>query len=251
MEHRYFIFVSFNGTRYAGWQVQPNAITIQQVLTEKMAMILRHPVEITGAGRTDSGVHARYMVAHFNSSLDSLARDKWFLSKLNKVLPPDIVVWDIKSVTPEAHARFDALSRTYHYTISRHKNPFNTEFAWLFSQPLDIKKMNDCCAILLQNNDFQSFCKYHHNANNYICNIKEAFWEESNNILILKITADRFLRNMVRAIVGTMLEIGKGKQTVDEFGTIIKKKDRIYAGQSAMACGLSLDDIQYPIDLYL
>jgi tRNA pseudouridine38-40 synthase len=251
MEHRYFIFISFNGTRYAGWQVQPNAVTVQQILTEKIAMILRHPVEITGAGRTDSGVHARYMVAHFNSSWDNLASDKWFSIKLNKVLPPDIAVWGVKAVIPEAHARFDALSRTYHYTISRFKDPFCTDFAWQFSVPLDINKMNECCHILLQNKDFQSFCKYHHNANNYICNIKEVFWTETDNKLIMTITADRFLRNMVRAIVGTMLEVGKNKQTVKQFEEIIKKKDRIYAGQSVMACGLSLDDIQYPIKLFI
>jgi tRNA pseudouridine38-40 synthase len=250
VSYRYFIFLQFDGSKYSGWQIQPNAISIQQVIEEKLSILLREKINITGAGRTDSGVHARYMVAHFNSILDNLHLDTNLFNKINKILPSDIALFKIEKVNVDAHARFDALWRTYHYTINKKKDPFFLNYSMYTPHNIDIKLLNNCCEILKKYDDFQSFCKYHHGANTYICKIMEAFWTENEQYLIFTVTADRFLRNMVRAIVGSMLDVGRGKHNITDFEGIILKKDRIYAGQSADAKGLSLDWIEYPEKIY-
>ena len=251
MDYRYFIFLKFDGSNYAGWQIQPNALSIQQVIEEKLSLLLRHKVNITGAGRTDSGVHARYMVAHFNTIHENLHLDIIFINKINKILPSDIAITKIKIVNSNAHSRFDACWRTYHYTIAKQKDPFNLKYSTYTPHTINIQLLNECCDILKRYDNFQSFCKYHHNANTYICNIMEANWIENQDSLIFTITADRFLRNMVRAIVGSILDVARGKHQVKDFETIILKKDRIYAGQSADAKGLSLDWIEYPESIYI
>lgn len=250
MNNRYFIYIKFDGSNYAGWQIQPNALSIQQVIEEKISLLLRQNIPITGAGRTDSGVHAKYMVAHFDTSVDELDKSGHFVYKMNKILPPDIAIIKIERVNNKAHARFDARWRTYHYTISKNKDPFLLKYAMTAQQPIDINFLNSCCEILKQHNDFQSFCKYHHGANTYICSIMNAQWVENDDFYIFTITADRFLRNMVRAIVGTLLDLNKKNKNTSDFESIILKKDRIFAGQSAEAKGLSLDWIEYSDLIY-
>ena len=219
---RYFIELSYNGKAYHGWQNQPNAITVQQVLEEALSVLLNTKIEVVGAGRTDSGVHASQMYAHVDVDVEL---DISTLSyKLNSFLPNDIAIHDIYKVKDEAHARFDATSRTYHYKISTKKNVFNNDFAYQLQLPLDFEKMNEACKILLQYKDFQCFSKSNTDVKTYNCNIMEAKWIYDHNELTFIVTADRFLRNMVRAIVGTMINIGLGKIEVKELISIIESK---------------------------
>ena len=241
---RYFIEFSYKGTAYHGWQYQPNAISVQQVLEEALSKMLRTKISVMGAGRTDAGVHALQMFAHFEME-DSFDMDL-IMFKLNCYLPKDIAIQSIFKVNDKAHARFNAISRTYNYRISTKKNVFASDFAYHVFFDLDVVKMNEACKILFQYKDFQCFSKSNTDVKTYYCIIKEAFWKVENNELIFTITADRFLRNMVRAIVGTMIEIGLGKLEVNQMHDIIKSKDRSEAGFSVPANGLFLTKIVYP-----
>lgn len=241
---RYFIEFSYNGKAYHGWQYQPNAISVQQVLEEALTKLLRAKISVMGAGRTDAGVHAAQMFAHFDIE-ESFDIDL-IVFKLNCFLPKDIAIHSIFEVNPKAHARFNAISRTYDYRISTKKNVFTSDFAYHIFFPLDIEKMNEACKILFHYKDFQCFSKSNTDVKTYYCDIKEAFWKFENDELIFTITANRFLRNMVRAIVGTMVEIGLGKIEVEQLHEIIQSKDRSEAGYSVPAQGLYLMKIVYP-----
>jgi tRNA pseudouridine38-40 synthase len=229
---------------YHGWQIQPNAISVQEVLKKALSTILKTEISIMGAGRTDTGVHASQMFAHFDFEGDFEVKDLMY--KLNSILPKDIAVKDVFEVKPEIHARFYAESRTYHYKISTSKNVFDYDFAYEMQLPLDINAMNEACEILFEYKDFQCFSKSNTDVKTYNCDIKEAFWTKSSNQLIFTITANRFLRNMVRAIVGTMVNIGLGKLKPEDLHRIIASKNRSEAGFSVPAHGLYLVEIAYP-----
>lgn len=251
MKTRYFIFISYKGTSYHGWQIQPNSLTVQKILDEALSIILSEKISTTGAGRTDTGVHALYFCAHFDSTLSDLSGSKKFEFKLNQYLPKDISVISIKKVSPDANARFSAISRTYKYYLSRTKDPFSDSSSWFLHGEINIKEMNEACKLLLNHSDFTSFSKLHSNTKTNICKIFNAFWEENENKLIFTIKADRFLRNMVRAIVGTMVDIGTGKTDISGLEKILKASDRCSAGKSAPAKGLFLVDIEYPSDIFI
>lgn len=251
MTHRYFIQLNYKGTNFHGWQIQPNAISVQEVLNKAFSTILREEIEVTGAGRTDTGVHAINYVAHFDSEKDNLDKDGKFIFKLNSILPKDVAIESVRKVKNEAHARFDATNRTYHYFIHQSKDPFSLETSTFIPYELDINKMNKAAKLLLNYVDFTSFSKLHTDVKTNNCNVKEAIWTRDKNKLKFTITADRFLRNMVRAIVGTLLEIGKGKITINEFQEIVESKDRSNAGTSAPAQGLFLTQIDYPDNIFL
>ena len=245
MTQRYFIELAYNGTRFNGWQVQPNAPSVQENLEKALSTICREQIAVTGAGRTDTGVHASFFVAHFDSMNEELD-DPDFSYKLNSFLSADIVIFRIFKVSAESHARFDATSRTYHYFISMRKDPFARETVWYFKHKLDIRKMNEACDVLFEFIDFTSFSKLHTDVKTNNCRIYQAEWKQKDDQLIFTIKADRFLRNMVRAIVGTMIELGQGKMSVVEFRKVIEKKDRGSAGMSVPPQGLFLAGIEYP-----
>jgi tRNA pseudouridine38-40 synthase len=245
---RYFIYLAYNGKNYCGWQIQPNGMTVQQELEEALHTLLQRPTAITGAGRTDSGVHARLMVAHFDSENPLDTAD--LTARLNGILPPDVAIDKIVPVQTDAHARFDALSRTYQYFIAYRKDPFRHEFFYRLKKPLDYRRMNEAARILLEYNDFTSFSKLHTDTKTNNCRIMQAEWREENGGLVFTIRADRFLRNMVRSIVGTMIEVGNGKLYPAEFRRIIESKDRAKAGTSAPAHALFLMDIEYPETIF-
>jgi tRNA pseudouridine38-40 synthase len=250
---RYFLQLSFIGTGYHGWQEQSNSPeTIQEVCNHAVSKILNHPVKLAGAGRTDTGVHAEMFFAHFDSPMETLAEDKrkW-LYKFNSVTPFTIAFRDILKVKPNAHARFNATSRTYRYDIVTRKNPFLYNRALFYPHPLDMEKMNKACELLKQFKDFSSFKKLKSNNKTDYCTIKSANWEMNGDKLSFTITADRFLRNMVRAIVGTMLNVGNGKYSHQDFCRIIENKNRSRAGASVSACGLYLTTIEYPPEIFV
>ena len=240
---RYFIQISYNGTNYHGWQQQPNASSVQETLNKALSTVLNRTIDCMGAGRTDTGVHATQMYAHFDC--DELQNTTSIIHKLNSFLPKDIVVHDLIQVHNDAHARFDATKRTYEYHIHSFKNAFLQNKSWYFHQKLTIDLMNEACKILFNHTDFQCFSKVHTDVNTFDCKIYEAFWKLDNANLIFTISADRFLRNMVRAIVGTMVNVGLEKITLEEFQTIIESKDRNKAGFSVPAHGLYLTKIEY------
>ena len=248
---RYFIFLSFKGTYYHGWQLQPNAITVQKILEESLSTILGENIATTGAGRTDTGVHASFFCAHFDSQKQDLADNKKLIFRLNRLLPGDISITAIKKVVPESHARFSAKSRTYKYFISRIKDPFTDESSWYLNYSLDIGLMNKACTIMMEYKDFTSFCRLHSDNKTNICSIVSATWVEYENQLVFTIKADRFLRNMVRAIVGTMVDVGRGKLSLDGFRDIIIARDRCRAGKSAPARALFLTGIEYPDEIFI
>jgi tRNA pseudouridine38-40 synthase len=243
---RYFIEISYLGTNYHGWQLQPNATTVQMVLEDSLKMLTGSSIKTTGAGRTDTGVHARHFTAHFDSEHPLFNTGSQSVYKLNCILPADISVNDLYPVKPEAHARFNALSRTYEYRLSQHKDPFDTTLSWYFSRPLDMVAMNQAARKLLEYSDFTSFSKLHSDVKTNRCHIMEANWCDDTGKIIFTIKADRFLRNMVRAIVGTMIEIGLGNIDLQGFTEIIAGKDRKLAGFSVPAHGLFLAEIAYP-----
>ncbi len=251
MKTRYFIFISYKGTSYHGWQVQPNSVTVQKIMDEALCTILEEVISTTGAGRTDTGVHALVFCAHFESEKGDLADGQKLSHRLNSFLPKDISVSKIIKVRPDAHARFSALSRTYKYFIIRTKDPFREESSWHLYGELDINKMNEASDLLFKYHDFTSFSKLHTDVKTNLCTILYAKWEESEGQLIFTIKADRFLRNMVRAIVGTMVDIGTGKLSSDDFESILLAKDRCKAGKSAPAKGLFLTDIEYPAGIFV
>jgi tRNA pseudouridine38-40 synthase len=245
MPQRYFVQCSYNGTNYHGWQVQPNAVSVQEVFEKALTTILREKISVVGAGRTDTGVHASFFVFHFNVETATFDTEK-LVYKLNSFLPPAVAVQKIWLVDGEMHARFSALSRTYNYFISTEKNPFTTETAYFYHKPLDIEKMNEAANVLFDYEDFTSFSRLHTDVKTNNCKIYRAEWKRENNQLVFTIKADRFLRNMVRAIVGTLLEVGRGKLSVKGVRKIIESKDRGAAGASAPAHGLFLTGIEYP-----
>ncbi len=244
---RYFLKLAYNGTAYHGWQVQPGDVTVQDVLQKSMGLLLRKKMVVVGAGRTDTGVHASEYFAHFDSE-ETLNHD--FALRLNSLLPKDIAVYQIHQMTDEAHARFDALSRTYEYTITTRKDPFLLDKAYYSWGKIDLAQMNQAAEILKTYCDFEAFSKTKTTVNNYLCRIDEANWRQEGDLFIFKITANRFLRNMVRAIVGTMLDIGRGKRTPESLHEIITSKNRLNAGASAPAQGLSLIKISYPESIF-
>ncbi|MEL6812563.1 MAG: tRNA pseudouridine(38-40) synthase TruA [Bacteroidota bacterium] len=240
---RYFVEVAYNGKNYHGWQIQPDAISVQEVLERALSTLLRTEIKVTGAGRTDTGVHARQLFAHFDHM--GIDNERELVFRLNSFLPKDIAIKKIAKVK-EAHARFDAIEREYEYIISLSKDPFQQDYAYLIHQLPDVDKMNKAAQVLLEYKDFQCFSRSKTDVKTYYCDIKKAFWEVKGDQLIFTISADRFLRNMVRAIVGTLLEIGFGKISLDQFHDIIKSKDRGKAGASAPAHGLYLTRVLYP-----
>jgi tRNA pseudouridine38-40 synthase len=251
LKTRYFIFISYKGTSYHGWQIQSNSITVQQILEEALSVVLNEKISTIGAGRTDTGVHATFFCAHFESISSDLSEIWNLIFRLNQYLPPDISVSSIKKVVPDASARYSAISRTYKYYISKVKDPFFDNSSWYIHGNTDAALMNRACEILYKHSDFTSFSKLHSGAKTNICKIYSTKWEESDNRLVFNIKADRFLRNMVRAIVGTMVEIGNGKMNLKEFEEIILAKDRCRAGKSAPAKGLFLVDIEYPVEIFM
>jgi tRNA pseudouridine38-40 synthase len=240
---RYFIQISYNGTNYHGWQQQPNASSVQETLNKALSTVLNCKIDCMGAGRTDTGVHATQMYAHFDCA--ELQNTTSIIHKLNSFLPKDIVVHDLIQVHDDAHARFDATKRTYEYHIHSFKNAFLQNKSWYFHQKLNVDLMNQACKILFNHTDFQCFSKVHTDVNTFDCKIYEAFWKQENANLIFTISADRFLRNMVRAILGTMVNVGIEKITLEEFQTIIESKDRNKAGFSVPAHGLYLTKVEY------
>lgn len=245
---RFFIEIAYNGTAYHGWQTQPNALAVQQVLDEKLSIIFRQNIETLGCGRTDTGVHATQFFAHFDlQNIDKqLATNPKTLKSINAILPIDIVAIQIVAVNYNAHARFDATLRSYQYHIHFNKNPFKTYTSWLLKHNnLDLDAMNLAAAIILKYDDFACFCKANADNHTTICKLLCCEWHKTNDGLIFYITADRFLRNMVRAIVGTLVDVGLGKINPNNLHTIIKSKNRCNAGASVPACGLYLTKVNY------
>lgn len=246
---RYFIKLSYKGTNYHGWQTQPNAKSVQGELERVFSIILQKQIVITGAGRTDAGVHAKDYIAHFEmEDLDYDKNLKQLIYKLNSLLPSDIAINEIWPVKEDSHARFDAIKRTYHYFINYRKSPFLSETAWMQYSELNIDLMNKACEILMKYDDFTSFAKLHSDNKTNICKLMHAKWSdnEQEGYYKFEITANRFLRNMVRSIVGSMVYIGKGKISLEDFKSIIEAKDRSQGGISAPAKGLFLVKIEYP-----
>ncbi len=243
--HRYFVQLSFKGTRYHGWQIQPNALSVQEVVENAFSTLLRAEISVTGAGRTDTGVHASFYVLHFDVS-EMISDPARMVYRLNSFLPSGIAVQKVWEVPPEAHARFSALSRTYKYFVALEKDPFTTDTEFYLRIKPDVVKMNEAAKILLNYTDFTSFSRLHTDVKTNLCQIFIAQWEVENNRLVFTIKADRFLRNMVRAIVGTLLDVGNGKLTLEDFRRIIEIQNRGAAGASAPAQGLFLVDVEYP-----
>lgn len=240
---RYFIELSYNGKKYHGWQIQPDAISVQEKLNYAISTILQKKIEVVGAGRTDTGVHASQMFAHFDVDLE-LKGDVVF--RLNSILPDDITVYEVLLVDDEKHARFDALSRSYEYRIWLGRNPFLLDFSWqIHSQNLNISLMNEAASLLLEYENFQCFSKVKTEVYTFNCDVTEAIWKLEGKELVFYISANRFLRNMVRAIVGTLIDVGLGKVSVVDFRTIIESRDRGNAGLSVPAKGLFLTNINY------
>ena len=243
---RYFLRLAYRGTPFHGWQVQPNAVSVQGVVENALSVVLRTPVSIVGAGRTDTGVNARVMYAHFDFD-GSLPEKGRFLVSLNRLVGRDIAIHDILPVNVDAHARFDAVQRTYKYFVAFEKTPFFYTLSWYCPGGLDLDRMNEAAGLLLKNDDFTSFAKLHSDAKTNICKVTEAKWTmEGDSCAVFTITADRFLRNMVRAVVGTLVDVGRGKLTMDGFREIIDRKDRCAAGQSMPGEALFLWYIRYP-----
>lgn len=249
---RYFAHLAYDGSAYHGWQCQDNAHSVQAELEKCLSLKLAADVRLTGCGRTDTGVHARSYYAHFDLP-KAIATDEKasLISALNHFLPADIVLFDLIAVAPGANARFDAVERTYRYYINTSKQPFGRQYAWYVYGDLDLALMQRCADFLLGVEDFTSFSKLHSSAKTNICRLKRAEWTVGANGLIFTISADRFLRNMVRAIVGTLIEAGRGKRSFDDFVALTQARNRGEAGLSAPAHGLFLEEIVYPDGLFL
>ncbi|NJO01257.1 MAG: tRNA pseudouridine(38-40) synthase TruA [Bacteroidia bacterium] len=244
---RYFLDIAYQGARYHGWQIQENAHSIQAEIQHKLSLLLQEDVEITGSGRTDTGVHAEQQIAHLDCHQPLNHTHHRY--KLNHMLPPDIAIANIYKVSPEAHARFDALARRYQYRISRRKNPFRAGLSYYDRRPYALERLNEAAAILLTYQDFEAFSKVHTQVNHFRCRIDEAYWTENDDLLCFHIEADRFLRGMVRAIVGTLLDIGQGKLNPNDLKNVIESKDRRQAGRTVPPEGLFLCQVKYPYPL--
>jgi tRNA pseudouridine38-40 synthase len=245
---RYFVKLAYNGTPFFGWQRQSQQISVQEVLEKAFSMLLKSNIELTGCGRTDTGVHAKQFFAHFDCDAplsDSYCKE--LQHRLNSFLPKEIVIYRIFQVEKAKHARFSALERTYRYYVAASKDPFHFQSTYRVYEPLDLAAMNLAAKLLLGKHDFTSFSKLHTDVNNNFCEVKTAFWEQQNEQFVFTITANRFLRNMVRAIVGTLLLVGKGKISVDDFQKIMNQKERSKAGNSAPAHALFLEEVKYEL----
>jgi len=249
---RYFIDIAYDGGPYHGWQRQPQSITVQEVLEEALSTLLRKEMSVVGAGRTDAGVHATQLYAHFDfETILTQEKLKHLQFRLNRFLPEAIAVNNIFCVQPEAHARFDATRRSYVYKVHTAKNPFLANQSYFFEKDLDLNKMNEAADFLLGKQDFKCFSRSNTDVKTYLCEIVEAQWIKHHNTLHFKISADRFLRNMVRAIVGTLLEVGLGKLEPQELKRIIASRSRSQAGASAPAHGLYLTEVAYPDEIFI
>ncbi len=246
---RYFFEIAYHGANYNGWQSQKNAMGVQTVVEEVMSKIFREPINIQGSGRTDTGVHCEQQFFHADIAREFAKQDA--MVKLNSFLPRDIVIKSIREVKPDANARFDAIDRSYRYQITRVKNPFLQGLSWHYFKRLKIENMNEAAAFILGEQDFECFSKVKTNVNHFLCDIKKAGWVERGDELFFHITANRFLRGMVRAIVGTLLDVGTGKITKKQFVAIIQSKDRKEAGANVPAYGLYLEKVKYPPGVYL
>lgn len=247
---RYFIELSYHGKNYHGWQIQPNEISVQEVIEKALSVLLGCEISVTGCGRTDTGVHAKQFYLHFDFE-GGLDKEK-LKYRLNSFLPEDIAIFRIIKVKDNAHARFDAISRSYLYQISLRKNVFESDLSMYLNSPLlDVDKMNEASERLFHYTDFKCFSRSKTDVKTYDCDITEAFWELEENELYFHISANRFLRNMVRAIVGTLLEVGKGRMSIEEFIKVIESRDRSRAGASAKAKGLFLTKVKYPDGIFL
>ena len=244
---RYFIELAYNGRNYHGWQIQPGTPTVQEALNRALSTLLREEIQVVGAGRTDTGVHASFYVAHFDTC-QSLEYPEQTVYKLNRILGKDIAVSRIYPVATDKHARFSAVSRTYQYFIDKNKNPFTCEYAWKVYPLPDIRLMNEACQVLFEYRDFTSFSKLHTDVKTNNCIIMDAHWKDTEKQLVFTIKADRFLRNMVRAIVGTMVEIGQGKLTLADFRRIIESRNRCNAGTAVPGHALFLCHVDYEND---
>ncbi len=246
---RYFIELSYNGASFHGWQIQPNAVSVQETVEKALSVLLRESVNIMGAGRTDTGVHAKYIVAHFDTDIDFDSIS--LVYKLNSFLPETIAIKNILKVNPEAHARFDAISRAYEYRIVTQKNPFETHSAYYIKVNLDVDAMNIAAKQLLKYTNFKCFSKSKTDVKTYNCELFYAYWEQQAEVLVFKISANRFLRNMVRAIVGTLVEVGQGKLKLADIDRILASENRGEAGYSVPAKGLYLTEVTYPKTIQL
>lgn len=243
---RFFIHLSYDGANYHGWQIQPNGTSVEETIEKALSTILRQPIDITGAGRTDSGVNASCMVAHFDISEGIIEDCSQLAFRLNRILPRDIAIQSIYEVDSNMHARFSAKSRTYHYYIHTEKNPFLRRYSWEVHYPLDFARMNDASKYLLGEKDFKCFCKAGADVKTTVCNITDAHFErKGDSQYVFNITANRFLRNMVRAIVGTLIDVGRGRMTIDSFKHIVDTGSRSDAGESVPGHALFLSDIKY------
>ena len=241
---RYFIELAYDGSAFNGWQIQPNAPSVQESLNKALSTLLRSEIEVVGAGRTDTGVHASFYIAHFDSpnTIDC----EFIKYKLNRFLCKEIAIYNIYPVPNDLHARFSAISRTYRYHIAKYKNPFNANYSYYIYPLPNIARMNECAKILYEYTDFTSFSKLHTDVKTNNCKVMKAEWIETETEYIFEIKADRFLRNMVRAIVGTLLEVGQGKLDMTGFRSIIEQKNRCSAGTSVPGNALFLTNVEYP-----
>jgi tRNA pseudouridine38-40 synthase len=246
---RYFFEIAYNGTRYNGWQSQLNGTGVQEIVEGALSKLLRTEIKIVGSGRTDTGVHCEQQF--FHTDIEKEFDPKNLVLRINSLLPKDISIYSFRNVKPEASARYSATARTYQYRITRVKNPFLEGLAWHYFKLADIKTMNKAAALLLGEQDFECFSKVKTEVNHFWCDVKKASWEEKEYEMEFTITANRFLRGMVRAIVGTLLDVGSGKITVTEFQSIIKSKDRKKAGANVPPHGLYLTRVEYPKSIYI
>ena len=241
---RYFVTLCYDGTAYHGWQIQPNGISVQAILQQSLSLLLRQDITVVGAGRTDAGVHARMMVAHFDSEAPIDTQQLCY--KLNRLLPQDVAVRKVERVDDDMHARFSATSRMYHYYIHTKKDPFRRAYSCELHYPLDFERMNEAAKVLMEYDDFGAFCKSHTDVKTTLCNVMEAQWHQTApDAWYFEIRANRFLRNMVRAIVGTLIEVGRGRMTINDFRNVIEGRRRTEAGESMPGQALFLEDITY------
>ena len=241
---RYFVTLCYDGTAYHGWQIQPNGISVQAILQQSLSLLLRQDITVVGAGRTDAGVHARMMVAHFDIAHE--VDTKQLAYKLNRLLPEDIAVRKVELVDDDMHARFSAISRMYRYYIHTKKDPFRRAYSCELHYPLDFERMNEAAKVLMEYDDFGAFCKSHTDVKTTLCNVMEAQWHQTApDAWYFEIRANRFLRNMVRAVVGTLIEVGRGRMTINDFRNVIEGKRRTEAGESMPGQALFLEDITY------
>jgi len=246
---RYFFEIVYNGKNYNGWQSQHNAVGVQTIVEDALSKLLREPIQIVGSGRTDTGVHCEQQ--YFHSDIKATFDQDTLLLKLNSFLPKDIFIRSIREVRSDASARYDAIERTYRYQITREKNPFLDGLAWHFFKAVDVDAMNKAAASLIGEHDFECFSKVKTDVNHFICDLKKASWKEDGEMLIFTITANRFLRGMVRAIVGTLLDVGTGKITLKDFQQILQSRDRKKAGANVPSMGLYLTKVKYPSGVFL